>query len=201
MLCTAAEMPRSSDGDRTFTVRLRPGIYFQDDPAFKGQRREMVAADCVYQFKRVFDPRFKSPHYADCRTPSRWAGSAAHRSAENRRRVRLRPAGRRHPRAGSLRVRGAAGRAESALHLQLHRSPTTSVRWRARLWSPSYETELQGRPVGTGPFRLAQTGGAPRASCWNAAPRIAKSFTRPRRRPMTSAGSRPRSNWLASECP
>ena len=61
---TAVDMPTVSDGDRVFTVRLRPGIYFQDDPAFKGQRREMVAADCVYQFKRVFDPRLKSPHYS-----------------------------------------------------------------------------------------------------------------------------------------
>ena len=79
MLCTAAEMPRSSDGDRTFTVRLRPGIDFQDDPAFKGQRREMVAADCVYQFKRLFDPTVQEP--ALRRIVERQAaghGSAAH---------------------------------------------------------------------------------------------------------------------------
>jgi ABC-type transport system substrate-binding protein len=60
---TAAAMPEVSADARTFTVRLRPGIYFQDDPLFKGQRREMVAADCIYQFKRCFDPRWKSPHY------------------------------------------------------------------------------------------------------------------------------------------
>jgi ABC-type transport system substrate-binding protein len=60
---TAAAMPEISADARVFTVRLRPGIYFQDDPLFKGQRREMVAADCLYQFKRCFDPRWKSPHY------------------------------------------------------------------------------------------------------------------------------------------
>ena len=41
-------------------VRLQPGIFFQDDPAFDGKRRELVAADYVYSIKRVFDPRWKS---------------------------------------------------------------------------------------------------------------------------------------------
>ena len=39
------------------------GIYFQDDPAFKGQKRELTANDYVYSFKRYFDPRWKSPNY------------------------------------------------------------------------------------------------------------------------------------------
>ena len=34
---TAAAMPEVSDDFRVWTVKLRPGIYFQDDPAFKGQ--------------------------------------------------------------------------------------------------------------------------------------------------------------------
>ena len=57
---TAAALPEVSDDFRTFTVRLTPGIFFQDDAAFKGQRRELVAADYVYSIKRVFDPRWKS---------------------------------------------------------------------------------------------------------------------------------------------
>jgi len=59
---TAAGLPEASADFRTFTIRLKPGIYFADDPAFKGQRRELVAADYVYALKRVFDPRWKSPH-------------------------------------------------------------------------------------------------------------------------------------------
>ena len=35
-----------------WTIKLRPGIYFQDDPAFKGQKRELTANDYVYSFKR-----------------------------------------------------------------------------------------------------------------------------------------------------
>jgi ABC-type transport system substrate-binding protein len=57
---TAAALPEISDDFRTFTVRLTPGIFFPDDAAFKGQRRELIAADYVYSIKRVFDPRWKS---------------------------------------------------------------------------------------------------------------------------------------------
>lgn len=61
---TAAAMPDVSGDFRTWTIRLRPGIYFQDDPAFKAQRRELIAADYVFSLKRHFDPRWKSPAYA-----------------------------------------------------------------------------------------------------------------------------------------
>ncbi|MBA2271422.1 MAG: bicyclomycin resistance protein, partial [Chthoniobacterales bacterium] len=57
---TAAALPEVSSDFRTFTVRLRPGILFQDDAAFNGHPRELVAADYVYSIKRVFDPRWKS---------------------------------------------------------------------------------------------------------------------------------------------
>jgi ABC-type transport system substrate-binding protein len=58
---TAATLPEHSDDYREFTIRLRPGIHFQDDPAFKGKRRELVAADYAYVFRRFADPRWKSP--------------------------------------------------------------------------------------------------------------------------------------------
>jgi ABC-type transport system substrate-binding protein len=58
----AAAMPEVSEDFKTFTIRVRPGIYFADDPAFKGARRELVAADYVYAVKRIYDPRWKSPH-------------------------------------------------------------------------------------------------------------------------------------------
>jgi ABC-type transport system substrate-binding protein len=53
-------MPHITDGGRTFTVKVRPGIYFADDPAFKGKRRELVAEDYVYSIKRIFDPKLRS---------------------------------------------------------------------------------------------------------------------------------------------
>lgn len=57
---TAVALPEVSADFRTFTIRLRPGIFFQDDPAFKGKPRELIAADYVYSIKRMFDPRWKS---------------------------------------------------------------------------------------------------------------------------------------------
>ncbi len=57
-------MPESSEDFRTWTIRIRPGIYFQDDPAFDGKRRELVAQDFVYTIKRFADPRWKAPAWA-----------------------------------------------------------------------------------------------------------------------------------------
>ncbi len=57
---TAAAMPEVSADFRTFTFRVQPGIYFADDPAFKGKRRELTAEDYVYSLKRHYDPRWKS---------------------------------------------------------------------------------------------------------------------------------------------
>ena len=54
-------MPEVADDFRVWTVRIKPGIYFADDPAFKGKRRELVAQDYVYAFQRVVDPANISP--------------------------------------------------------------------------------------------------------------------------------------------
>jgi ABC-type transport system substrate-binding protein len=58
---TADGMPEVSADFRSWTVRIKPGIYFASDPAFKGQRRELVAQDYVYAFKRIADPANRSP--------------------------------------------------------------------------------------------------------------------------------------------
>ena len=57
---TAAALPEITDGGRTYTLRVKPGIYFADDPAFNGQRRELVAQDYVYAIQRVLDPKVRS---------------------------------------------------------------------------------------------------------------------------------------------
>ncbi len=64
---TAAGLPEVSADFKTFTVRIRPGIHFAPDPAFKNSprldaqgRRELTAADYVYSIKRHYDPRWKS---------------------------------------------------------------------------------------------------------------------------------------------
>lgn len=52
----AAGEPEISADFKTFTIKIRPGIHFADDPAFKGKKREVTAQDFVYSIKRYADP-------------------------------------------------------------------------------------------------------------------------------------------------
>ncbi|NML60557.1 heme-binding protein [Massilia sp. RP-1-19] len=58
---TLTAMPEVSSDGLSYTFRIRPGIYFTPDSAFKGKKREMTAADYVYTFTRLYDPALKSP--------------------------------------------------------------------------------------------------------------------------------------------
>ena len=69
---TAAAMPEVSDEGRTWTIRVRPGIHFADDPAFQrlqpGVRRELVAQDYVYSILRAADPALRSELWSTIET-------------------------------------------------------------------------------------------------------------------------------------
>ncbi|HEY5798812.1 MAG TPA: ABC transporter substrate-binding protein [Burkholderiaceae bacterium] len=58
---TASGLPEVSDGGRTYVFKLRKGVHFAPDPAFKGVKRELTAQDYVYTFMRLYDPALKSP--------------------------------------------------------------------------------------------------------------------------------------------
>ena len=151
---TAAAMPDISSDFRTMTVRIRPGIFFQEDAAFGGRPRELIAADYVYQLKRVADPRWKSPSWP---------------TVENTKVVGL----------AELRKEALPARSfnydreiEGALVLDRYtfqiRLAEPSPRFfenlsDARVFGAvarevveAYPNEIMGHPVGTGPFRLAQ---------------------------------------------
>jgi ABC-type transport system substrate-binding protein len=53
---TATALPEISADEKTWIMRVQPGIYFTDDPSFKGRRRELTAEDYVYSLKRWLDP-------------------------------------------------------------------------------------------------------------------------------------------------
>jgi len=54
----AADWPDISEDGLIYTIRIKPGVYFVDDPAFEGGiGREVVAEDFVYSIKRHFDPK------------------------------------------------------------------------------------------------------------------------------------------------
>ena len=59
---TAVDLPEISADGRTWIIRLKQGIRFGDDPAFKDGSRELTAQDYVYAWKRLLDPRVRSPN-------------------------------------------------------------------------------------------------------------------------------------------
>lgn len=44
-----------------YTVRIKPGIRYQNHPCFAGGTRELVAADYVHAIRRLADPRVQNP--------------------------------------------------------------------------------------------------------------------------------------------
>ncbi len=59
---TATGMPEISPDAVTWTIHIKPGIHFADDPVFKGAKRELTAEDYVYSWKRLVDPKVRSPN-------------------------------------------------------------------------------------------------------------------------------------------
>lgn len=54
----AESMPAISKDGLTFTIKIKKGVLFADDPAFaNGKGREVVAEDFIYSMKRQFDPK------------------------------------------------------------------------------------------------------------------------------------------------
>jgi len=151
---TAAAMPEISSDFRTFTVRIRPGIFFQDDPVFKGQPRELIAADYVYQLKRIADPRWKCPIYptiesakilglADLRTQAQASGKFDYGTPIEGVRALDRY---------TFQVRLA----ESSPRFYEQFADSRPFAGVAREVVEAYADEIMGKPVGTGPFRLVQ---------------------------------------------
>ena len=75
-------LPEISPDGKTWTIRIKPGIYFTDDPAFKGKKRELTAADYVYAWKRMLDPKMRSQLAADRRRPIRRHGRVVAKAKE-----------------------------------------------------------------------------------------------------------------------
>jgi ABC-type transport system substrate-binding protein len=152
---TAVALPKVSSDFRVLTFQIRPGIYFQDHPVFKGKRRELVAADYVYSIKRFYDPRLKSPRIYLLENASilgmnevRRAALASGRFDYDREVEGVRALDR-----YTLQIRLA----EPAPRFYLYFSDNSFLGAVAREVAELYdEKEIMGVPVGTGPFRLAQ---------------------------------------------
>ncbi len=152
---TAASMPHVSEDFRTFTVRLTPGIFFQDDAAFGGKQRELIAADYVYSIKRVFDPRWKSQVL--------FILEAAKISGIDR--LRQRALKDKQPFNYAQEIDGLQVLDRYTFQIRLEQ-PNPRFAYTLSLANPlgavarevveAYGDQIMAHPVGTGPFRLAQ---------------------------------------------
>jgi ABC-type transport system substrate-binding protein len=148
---TLAAMPEVSADGLTLTFRVKPGIRFTPDPAFKGAPRELVAADYAYSILRFFDPRVKSPNLY--LVEGKIVGlDEAHRAAVKAGRLDY---DRAYP---GLQVAD-----RHTLRIRLTRPDASFVHLMAinqfgavaREVAERYGEDLGSHPVGTGPFVLA----------------------------------------------
>ncbi|MEO8344537.1 MAG: ABC transporter substrate-binding protein [Betaproteobacteria bacterium] len=58
---TLEALPLVEEGGKVYTMKVKKGIFFTPDPAFKGKPRELTAADHAYGLKRILDPKVQSP--------------------------------------------------------------------------------------------------------------------------------------------
>jgi ABC-type transport system substrate-binding protein len=152
---TAAALPDVSADFRVWTVSIRPGIFFADDPAFEGRPRELVAQDYAYAIKRYCDPATKSPGYSSLEEEG-IEGLDELRAAALRDK---RPFDYDAPLAGlrvldrytlQIRLREARPR---FLYILCNSAGFGAV---AREVVEHYGDEIMAHPVGTGPYRLKQ---------------------------------------------
>jgi ABC-type transport system substrate-binding protein len=152
---TAAAMPEVADNFRSFTLRLKPGTYFDDDPAFGGKKRELTAADYVYSIKRHYDPRWKSGNLYLLES-ARILGLSE---------LRKRSIEQKKPFEYDTEVEGLRALDRYTLRIKLaepgprflHNLATGAFTGAlAREVVEAYGDKVGEHPVGTGPFRLAQ---------------------------------------------
>lgn len=150
---TAARMPEVSADHKTFTFEIKPGIYFADDPAFKGQQRELTAEDYVFSIKRYYDPRWRSPLVHELEA----AGLLGLSALRARALASKQPFDYDTPVAGLRaldRYRFQIRLAQSAPRFLYNFTDGASMGAVAREVVMAYGDALTEHPVGTGPFRL-----------------------------------------------
>jgi ABC-type transport system substrate-binding protein len=152
---TADGMPQHSSDFRAWTVRIRPGIYFADDPAFKGQKRELVAQDYVYMLKRFADPANKSPGWTSVADEKIVGLEAARKQAIDLRK----------PFDYDAEIEGLRAVDRYTLQFKLEEprprfgdgfAASDIFGAVAREVVEFYGDQIDAHPVGTGPFKLVQ---------------------------------------------
>ena len=148
-------MPEHSPDFRTWTVKLKKGIYFADDPAFGGKKREVVAQDFVYALKRFADPASKSPVVAGV-LDQKYIGLAA---------LRDKAIKEKKPFDYDTEIEGLRALDRYTIQYKLEEPRPRFIDSLAasdlfgavaREVVEKYGDAIPAHPVGTGPFKLAQ---------------------------------------------
>ena len=154
-VATAAALPEMSPDFRELTLKIRPGIFFADDPAFHGRARELTAADYAYTLKRHFDPHLHSVAYADLLDDDILGLQALRERAQNRD----------TPFDYDAPVEGLRVVDRYTLRIRFgHPSPRFPLKLAETIYSGAiarevaemYGDAIAEHPVGTGPYRLVQ---------------------------------------------
>jgi len=149
---TAAALPTYSADRRTWTMKVKPGIFFTDDPAFKGKPRELVAEDYVYAIKRYLDPNLRGggdPQISDLIVGMRDPVEAA-RKAGGKMSYDTTIDGLRAIDRYTLQIKLAEP------NYPLIMSTLVYVGAHAREVVDAAKGDIQARPVGTGPYVLKE---------------------------------------------
>ncbi len=60
----AEDIPSVSPDGLTYTIKIKKGVYFADDPCFEnGKGRELIAGDFVFAWKRIADIKYLSKNW------------------------------------------------------------------------------------------------------------------------------------------
>lgn len=150
---TAEALPVVGDAGKRYTFKLRRGIHFAADPAFKGKRRELIADDYVYAIKRLVDPKNRSPNafYVEGKIAGLDALVAKAKQNGDRLDYGAPVAGLETPDRYTLRITLTHSDYTFAQVMAL---PALSAV--AREVVDRYPGEVAAHPVGTGPYLLKQ---------------------------------------------
>jgi ABC-type transport system substrate-binding protein len=150
---TAEALPVVTDGGKTWTMRVKKGILFADDPVFKGKPRELVAADYAYSIRRALDPNLRGggdPALTDLIVGARPVVDAARKQGAKF--------------DYDARIEGLQATDRYTLVMRLSNPDYTLLERLAGLPMMAVAreaveaagTDIMSRPVGTGPYRLRE---------------------------------------------
>jgi oligopeptide transport system substrate-binding protein len=151
----AEAMPEITDNGKTYTIKLRKNVYYANDPAFGGKKRELVAEDFVFGIKRMFDPKILSPRLTDYLEFGFLGADEFYQSSKDK---GWNP---------DLPIDGLKALDRYTLQLKLKRADPQLLAWLASYTSAPIAREvwekykdssnkIQSNPVGTGPYYIKE---------------------------------------------